>query len=338
MRPKSLILLALALGCGLVASIGISQVMDRRADGGQAVVETVPIFVAKADIKEMTLLTDQNVEQEQWPKAKVPAGALLKHEDWEGQRPQVTIYKGEPIIKAKIADKNARADSNIPNGFRTVAISVDGVSNLGGILKPHDKVDVLAYFSRNPQNGINETAVRTILRKVEVFAVDSQYKRGDNGDEVTAAKVVSLVVTPDQAEKITLAAETGKIRLILRNNDDDTNVESSGESRFSDLGKNEDASSTPDQPSKSTASDAIKNILEVLSTPKKAEEPAPEKVAVQPPAPDKKDTFTMILMEGKDMKEVEFNLAGGGLPIIRGADSKGASSLPAPIVSPDVGH
>src|SRR2546430_6303529 len=83
MRMKSLILIFIALGCGLVASIGISQVMNREGGGG---LEMDQILVALTDIDIGTKLDAQNVKLEDWPKAKVPEGAIRKFEDVKSKR------------------------------------------------------------------------------------------------------------------------------------------------------------------------------------------------------------------------------------------------------------
>lgn len=85
MRGKSLALLVLALGCGLVASLGITQVLAHRGDQ-PAPLDTVPIYVAIADIPQGTLPGDETVRLEPWPKEKVPLGALTKQEEAKGRR------------------------------------------------------------------------------------------------------------------------------------------------------------------------------------------------------------------------------------------------------------
>jgi pilus assembly protein CpaB len=83
MRMKSLILIFIALGCGLVASIGISQVMDR--GGGSGKIEMEQILVALADIDIGSKLDDKNVALEEWPKNKVPEGAVRRIQDIENK-------------------------------------------------------------------------------------------------------------------------------------------------------------------------------------------------------------------------------------------------------------
>ncbi len=75
MRAKSMVLILIALGCGLVASIAISQVMERGGNSGNAALETVQIYVATADIDVNEQLTADNVRVEDWPKSKIPEGA-----------------------------------------------------------------------------------------------------------------------------------------------------------------------------------------------------------------------------------------------------------------------
>ena len=337
MKPKSLILLALALGCGLVASIGISQVMDKRGDGGQAALETEPIFVASKDLADNEKFTDQNLEMEQWPKAKIPPGALTKREEWEGQRSNTQVFKGEPILKGKIFDKSQII--KIPAGYCTVSIPVDAVTIAGNIIKPHDKVDVLAFFARNPQNGINETTVKTILHRVEVFSLDAQTKRSEKGDETSAAKTANLLVTLTQAKDVTLAEQTGKIRLVLRNGDDATS-DTDAERHFGDLGKGDNTGPSTDGAANNAAplGDKAKGILDVLTAPKPAEVHVADANPDETSPKEKDKTFTMIVMEGKDMKEVEFNLTCGGLPVVRATDGKTGVHTPPPIVSPEIAN
>src|SRR5262245_22138747 len=101
MRMKSLILIFIALGCGLVASIGISQVMNREG-GGNLHVEQ--ILVALADIDIGTKLDAQNVKLEDWPKAKIPESAVRRLEDVKDKFANARFFKGEPLHTHKISD------------------------------------------------------------------------------------------------------------------------------------------------------------------------------------------------------------------------------------------
>ena len=123
MRPKSLLLLALALGCGLVASIGISQVMDRN-NHGTTKIETVPIYVAVHNINLGDPIDAKMLSLQEWPKDKVPRGAISNLEDLQGRRPRATIIEGEPILEGKLLEKGQIADPirSITKGMRLYTI------------------------------------------------------------------------------------------------------------------------------------------------------------------------------------------------------------------------
>src|SRR5688500_11164084 len=142
MRPKSLILLALALGCGLVASIGISQVLD--SSNRPVAVETAPIYVALQNINVGDPLTEAMVSLEEWPKDKVPVGAITTWEELEDRRPRTNIYQGEPILDGKLLTKGQTNDpiQGVPSGMRLKTVSVDARKSAAGLLSPGDRVDI----------------------------------------------------------------------------------------------------------------------------------------------------------------------------------------------------
>ena len=149
MRPKSLLLLALALGCGLVASIGISQVMDRNGQHpGQ--LETVPIYVALHNINLGDPIDADMLSLQEWPKDKVPRGAISKLEELEGRRPRTAIIEGEPILEGKLLAPGQIADPirSIPKGMRLKTIAVDAEKSAAGLLGPGDRVDVQLFVAQ----------------------------------------------------------------------------------------------------------------------------------------------------------------------------------------------
>jgi pilus assembly protein CpaB len=218
-------LLMLALGCGLVASIGITQVMAKRDTKPQAVTEMRSIYVAAKDILPGERLAATDVKLEAWPKDKVPTGALSKPEEVDGVRTKYKIFEGEPIIDKKLLAKGATMNDDIviPSGYRVVPIKVDDVSGGPGLIKPGDRVDVLVYLKRNSQE-ILETTTRTLLENIRVFAVNDILtnepdKDGKNTRKISA-QTISLLATPFEAAKISLATHMGQVRLVMRPLDD----------------------------------------------------------------------------------------------------------------------
>ncbi|MEM9185862.1 MAG: Flp pilus assembly protein CpaB [Planctomycetota bacterium] len=224
MRSKSLLLLALAGGCGLVASIGISQVMDANARQGGAALETQPIYVAVHNINLGDPIDPSMVALQDWPKDKIPPGALTQLEDLESRRPRSNIIEGEPILDAKLLPAGVGVDpiAQLPEGYRLSTISVNAEKSAAGLLSPGDRVDIQLFVNRNDRAGIDEPMTKVILQNIRVYAVESAVQRSAEGGEArTIPKTVSLVVTPQQASKIDLAQNLGALSLIPRNPNDE---------------------------------------------------------------------------------------------------------------------
>jgi pilus assembly protein CpaB len=303
MRPKTLVLLLLALGCGLVASIGISQVMQRNQDNGPGG-ETSPVWVAKAEIKANEPLTMTNLKLEQWPKEKIPPGALSKMEEIDGKRSRVIIYPGEAILDKKLLSKDEVDISyTVPKGWRLYTVLGDPRASQGGLLHPGDRVDVLVYVSKS--TGPLETGTKTILQDIRVFAVNDQVKASDDkgGSESITAKTVTLLLTPSQTEKIALASEIGKISLVMRSPDDPSMVDPVG-TRLQDIfvmEKSDRASENmdhlPANPKTGGGLTALLNQAQQASSP-----------VVPLVAPVSEDiSFTMQVIRGTEISEDEFH-------------------------------
>ncbi len=301
MRPKSLLLLGLALGCGLVASIGISQVMDRNSHA-RAKIDTVPIYVALHNINLGDPIDSAMLSLQEWPKDKVPRGAISKLEDLEGRRPRTAIFEGEPILEGKLLAPGQIADPirSIQKGMRLKTIAVDAEKSAAGLLGPGDRVDVQLFVRKDQRTGIQTAKSKIILQNIRVFAVDQTVQRSPDGtEEKKVAKTVSLMLTPEQASKLSLAEEIGEISLIPRNPDDDSSADwseytvddlmSSGEknSREKEQGAKEPANDAP-------TPDAGSLVNAVNNTPQPAKEP-----------------FRMEVVEAQTVHEVLFDSETG---------------------------
>ncbi len=228
MRGKPLALLVLSLGCGLVASIGVTQVISKRHTEAPAPsIETQSIFVALDDISLGEPLTAGVLKLEPWPEGKIPEGTFTRIEDLEGRRARTRFFAGEPIIERKLlkqGETSGGISPLIPKGLRVVSVKVDRVSGGGGLILPGDRVDVVVYLTQALTRGIPETSTRTVLQDIKVFAVNDQFHLdSDVSDKrsITNAQTVSLLVTPAHAQKVMLAGEMGQIRLVLRSPEDD---------------------------------------------------------------------------------------------------------------------
>lgn len=221
MRAKSMVLIVIALGCGLVASIAISQVMERGTRGNATAMEMVQIYVATSDIDANERLAATNVRMEDWPKSKVPEGAITDFNEIDQHYARVRFYAGEPILKLKLADELEGPAVKIPEGHRVCSLRVQMDTAVSGLVSPGDRVDIFGYFKEG--RGIPMTGTREILKNVRVFAVNSQTSQEmDQEGRALVAKTVSVLVKQDQVAKLMLATELGTLRLALRRPGEET--------------------------------------------------------------------------------------------------------------------
>ncbi len=163
----------------------------------------------------------------------------------------------------------------ITPGMRAMSIAVDEVGDISGFVKPHTHVDVLVAVSGTGADN-NKPYSKIVLQNVEVIAVEQQIDKGK--DEAEVAKVVTLMVTPHDAEKLGLAGREGTLRLAMRNYNDDKLVPTTG-SDFADLlgaggmaaGMNTQPSSLLLAPGISTASGRHPFAVEIMRDGKSAE-------------------------------------------------------------------
>lgn len=321
MRPKSLLLLALALGCGLVASIGISQVMDKR---GETVVgyETESIYVALVNINLNDPIDASMVQLQDWPKDKIPQGAISKLEELENRRPRTAIIQGEPILEAKLLAQGEVHDpiGEIPPGMRLKTISVDAEKSAAGLLSPGDRVDIQLFVSRNPGAGIPTARTKVILQNIRIYAVDQAVQRAaDGGEGRTIAKTVSLLLTPGQANKVALAEQVGELNLIPRSPDDEA-VTDDTELSLDDLWADRDTRNTRKREQgprpESKASSAGGFLSGLMAQVKKAT--------------NEKPPFVMTILEAEQVREVEFDPFTGKPIRETGSNSYGMAAPPVP--------
>jgi pilus assembly protein CpaB len=316
MRPKSLALLLLALGCGLVASIGITQMMRRNGEPTGPTGQTQSIFVAMTDIGLGDLLNSQVLKLEQWPKDKVPVGAFSRIEDIEGRRARTKLYAGEPILENKLLGKGASeqgATALIPKGYRVVPVKVDLVSGGSSLILPGDRVDVMVHLIKDPGREITETVTRTILQDIKVFAVNDMVnlEKDVEGGKSIVAKTISLLVTPEQAAKLMLASQLGVVNLVMRSSEDDQQTPNAqalpsellGTAVKSQRDKESLLTATDPSANEKTAGfvDFLNSARDKQAAADKAAAAAADKAQAQPA-----QTWTMRVLKPGDVQEVQF--------------------------------
>jgi pilus assembly protein CpaB len=219
MKPKTLILLAVAVGCGLVAMLGIQQAMQGGQGGGSP---KVSVLVAKSDIQPGIELTDELVGFTDMPSEAVPEDAVTAPDQYVERGLTYGVVTGDIIRQSKLGKPGEFTRSQqIAPGMRVVAISVNDTQTVSGMMRPGDRVDLSVTFQIRDARGVMTTRTKTLLEYVEVFATDNRtVSDGMAKQQETKTKVVSLVVTPEQVNYIKLAESKGQLALSWRNPND----------------------------------------------------------------------------------------------------------------------
>ncbi|MDZ7615744.1 MAG: Flp pilus assembly protein CpaB [Patescibacteria group bacterium] len=358
MRGKSLALLVLALGCGLVASIGVTQVIAKRQVAAPSpTVETESIFVTLEDVSMGDLITAQVLKLEPWPKNKVPEGAFTKIGDIEGRRARTKLFTGEPIIERKLLRKGESSGGIsplIPKGMRVVSVKVDRVSGGGGLILPGNRVDVVVFLTQATTRGIPETTTRTVLQDIRVFAVNDEFDLDSQDADkrsITNAQTVSLLVTPTQAQKVMLAGEMGKIQLVLRSPEDDEQVDLASATardimQASDSGDRDRETLMEPEPESAAQDDKMKGFLEFLNQNAQAKADGGTGGPQAVPQSPENTTWNMRIVRAGRVEDIQLHEESGATgqrptwrhgeaPMPEAAEPNGWQQAPLPLLEPD---
>ncbi len=221
MKSKSIFLMAVSLGFGLVAAIGITQVMGRN---NQPVVvkeePKLPILVAIQDIDINAELTSEMFTEEEWDARQVPEGAATSFEDLEGMVTTARIGKKGTVTKSNLVEKSKIREKKIPPGFKVIGMKLGADDHLNGLLEAGDLVDIMAVFRGGNRSSTGSTS-RTFLRKVRIWSIGSKTKKDiEQNTNAKGSTVVGLLVTEKQSEKIVLAERIAELKLAMRGSED----------------------------------------------------------------------------------------------------------------------
>lgn len=231
MRSRRLIIvLVLALVSGLAAgwlALRLLQQTDRgpaAADGGP----TTEVVVAARDLPLGRVLTAEDVKLVDWPGDAVPANHSTSVEEVLGRGIITPVTMNEPLLSGKMAIKEAGGGLPIviTEGMRAVSVRVNEVIQVAGFVMPGTRVDVFVTIEP-PEGRSGGTITKLVLENVTVLTANQIVETAPNGEPVTAS-VVTMLVTPEDAETLIHAASKGQIQLGLRNTLDLDSVTTEG--------------------------------------------------------------------------------------------------------------
>ena len=265
---------ALALGA-FVSFVVYKNVLSRSSAGNEPGAD---VIVAANDIQVGAKLQDGDIRMVKVPVSVVPPNSFRSRSQIIGRGVILPIQKGEFILPSKLAAENAGSGlpALIPPGMRAVSVRVNEVVAVAGFVIPGTRVDVL--LTGNPM-GANEPQTTTVLENVAVIAAGQRLERNAAG-EPQSTPVITLLVSPDDAQKLTLASSQGHIQLALRNPVDTKKVDIAA----------------------MKANGLYKNVIPVAAP---APHPKPAKT-VKTPAPAPPDAYKVVIIRGNKTDETKF--------------------------------
>jgi pilus assembly protein CpaB len=217
-RIRIFIVLALAVTVGGVFAFATYRYVQKLpAQTAAAKLQTRPVVIAVANLDLGATLRPEDLRVIDWPAESVPAGAFEHVEDVVGRGIIQPVVQNEAILPNKLASKEAGAGLPpvIRPGYRALSVRVNDVVGVAGYVLPGTHVDVVATV--NPTSQPTDVTSKVVLTNVEVLAAGTRIERDTEQNKPIAVSVVTLLVNPVEAERLTLASTEGKIQLALRN-------------------------------------------------------------------------------------------------------------------------
>ena len=312
MNSKIIFLLMIAIGCGSIAAVAGSQIMNQKA----AVAPERPmiqIVVASSDIDVAAKITAEKFRLESWPQDRMPKGAVMKLSEVEGKFTNQRMYVGEPLLEGKVMNSSNSITQTIPEGFRVFDLPIGD----SGYIRPGDRVDVVGFFEKS--NKIAQTKSMRVMEDVSVLMVDGNAIRDPEETKSKSAKTVQLLIKASQYDALNIAANLGKMKLSLRGTEaaNETGSTDNGEEFLSWV-----ADSVQSDPNPTAGAPQLPEAL-FTSMP------------LAPPTPEVEEQFSMLVYSGGMSKEYRWT-ASNPRPQLVDAKTNSTATLspatPAPAV------
>ena len=297
MRNKRFfVVLVGALLFGLLAAVSVSRYLS----SAQAYTKNLTrVAVAKVAIPVGTKIIPEQIMVVQFPKESTPDGTFETADKLLGRVAVTNIAPREPITESRLAPEGTSAGLSavIPEGYRAMTVKVDDVVGISGFIMPGTLVDVVVVIDPQEKAGMQDPISKIVLQNIKVLANGQNIDKPENERDANSVKAVTLLVTPEQAEKLALASSEGKLQLVMRNSIDQGDEQTTGINKRGLL-TGERAMPAPSPGAlKSEQTTAPKPMPRVRREPKPVAE-----VSAAPPPP----RATVEVIEGAKKRNVDF--------------------------------
>jgi pilus assembly protein CpaB len=292
MKKRLIIVLLFASVIGLVASLLVYRVVANVTSAAQPhPTENIVVAVVNMDLAET--ITSKHVKLVAWPMPTVPPGAIRTLAEAEGRVVRSSIVAGEPLLEGKLAPqlsgKGGIMPMLVPVGQRAVTIKVDDAIKESGFVLPHSRVDVFVSMAKTSTS--QDRMAKLILQDVVVLAAGQAVEMRDN--RPVSVTTVTLALTPDQAERLALAQNEGKLTIGMRNLRDPGVVQTAGVTRETLLGTAAPAAPKP--------SSSVKRASVAKKAPP---QPAPPVASAPLPVPKVEIHSIAVIRSGKATEQL----------------------------------
>jgi pilus assembly protein CpaB len=223
-RPLVFLVLA-GIAAALASLVVYSSLKKKDLEVQNALATTVPIVVAARDIPIGSKIDSSYVKMVRWPRNALPPGVITDSNAVIGSVAKAEFVEDEPLVTSHLvaADQTSGVlPLMIPSDMRAMSVAVDDVSDMSGFILPFTKVDVLLSLNNSEKEGGKS---KIVLQDIPVLAAAQTVQRKD---QPQPERVVTLLVSPDQAERLAVASTQGKLQLALRGYGDNAYVPTSG--------------------------------------------------------------------------------------------------------------
>jgi pilus assembly protein CpaB len=214
-RTRTLVVVGIAIVLASLASLGVYRAVQR-IPAREVEVATAHAVVAARPLPMGTLLTKDDVKVVAWPARTLVASGFTSVDQVTNRGVTIALDENEPLTDAKLAPVGSGAGlpPSIPKGMRAISVKVNEVIGVAGFVVPGTNVDVVVTLKAGNEGSMS----RVVVSNVQVLTAGTRSdQQNAKGSAAVASSVVTLMVTPGDAERIALAGAEGQIILMLRN-------------------------------------------------------------------------------------------------------------------------
>jgi pilus assembly protein CpaB len=214
-RTRTLVVIGIAIVLASFASLGVYRAVQR-IPAREVEIATTQAVVAARPLPMGTLLTKEDVKTVGWPARTPLAGGFTSVDQVTNRGVTIALGENEPLTEGKLAPAGSGGGlpPSIPKGMRAISVRVNEVIGVAGFVVPGTNVDVVVTVRTGSEGGMS----RVVVSNVQVLTAGTRSDQQNAKDnQKLASSVVTLMVTPADAERIALAGVEGQIMLTLRN-------------------------------------------------------------------------------------------------------------------------